>query len=116
MKNNKLPLIENKEDGLVYEFVKIEAQNRLRKLYNKLKNQGGWRAVAEKRGSKNQQYVYNFAMHGIEPPVKNIDERKACYLPQKFRARMAQLSAWLRRVKKNIAHLAKETRDAVAKG
>ena len=74
--------------------------------------------MAELRGSKNQQYIYNFAMHGIEPPRSNLVERKACYLsarPRKTIIENTPLPEWLRKVKKNIAVMAKETRQAIQK-
>jgi len=78
MTDNRLKLIIS--DGANRKVVR--ARNRLIRLYNALRHEGGWRAVARERGSKNQQYIYNFAMHGIEPP--NPRERKACFLPDRI--------------------------------
>lgn len=75
MKNNRLHLIKN--DGGSIRI--LRARNRLIRLYNALRKNGGWRAVQEQRGAKNVAIVYNFAMHGVEP--SNIEDRKACFLP-----------------------------------
>lgn len=75
MRNNRLRLI--KFDGGSKSVVR--SRNRLIRLYNALRQEGGWRAVQEQRGAKNVAIVYNFAVHGKEPV--NLEDRKACFLP-----------------------------------
>lgn len=75
MKNNRLRLV--KCEG--HDKKVVRARNRLIRLYNQVRKDGGWRKVAEVRDSSNQAYVYNFAIHGKEPP--SPEERKACFLP-----------------------------------
>ena len=50
-----------------------DARKRLTELYQRVEQEGGWRAVAREIGSSNVQYVYNFAMHGVLPA--NVRER-----------------------------------------
>ena len=111
MTNNKVFIIENSSGTLG----DISSRNRLIRLYNRNRKIGGWRKVAELRGSKNQQYIYNYAMHGIEPPKSNLRERKACFIPL-HKSKLSvkpPLPEWLRRVKKNIALMAKATRESM---
>jgi len=112
MKNNRLGLIKS-NGGIHYN---LRARNRLIRLYNKVRKNGGWREVAKLRGSKNQQYIYNFAMHGKEPPFSNPSERKACYLPlhkPRLIIKKPPLPEWLQKVKKKIAIMAKQTRESI---
>ncbi len=84
MKNNRLRLI--KKDGGNPKTVR--ARNRLIRLYNALRRNGGWRAVQKERGAKNVAIVYNFAVHGKEP--KSIEDRKACFLYKERKPRAAK--------------------------
>lgn len=116
MKNNMIALLPlNDGDQRV-----VRSRNRLIRLYNQLRDRGGWRAVAKARGSKNQQYIYNFAMHGIEP--RNLVERKACFLPARIcemckrpvrsigtKYEHKEIPGWMKQWKK----LPKEQRDEV---
>jgi hypothetical protein len=63
MTNNNVPSDVNQED----DPKTLLAQNRLLKLYSKLKRKGGWRAVADRLGIKNVSYVHRFALHGELP-------------------------------------------------
>lgn len=83
MKNNRVRLV--KSDGGNLRVVK--SRNRLIRLYNALRQKGGWRAVQAERGAKNVAIVYNFAMHGQEP--KCIEDRKACFLYKERKPRKA---------------------------
>lgn len=112
MKNNKVRLIEN-GGGIVDN---LKSRNRLIRLYNRVRKSGGWREVARQRGSKNAQYIYNFAMHGKEPPYSNPSERKACYLSvakKRIATNKEPLPEWLRKIKKNISGMAKDTRKSL---
>lgn len=75
MKNNRLRLI--KSSG--QDKTTVKSRNRLIRLYNALREKGGWRAVQKERGASNVAVAYNFALHGIEP--KRIEDREACFLP-----------------------------------
>jgi hypothetical protein len=96
MRNNELPLLRhNGNDKNI-----VRARNKLIRLYNEFRQSGGWRAVAKARGSKNQQYIYNFAMHGIEPT--NPVERRACFLPDRV------CETCKRTIRENKPHVHKE--------
>lgn len=75
MKNNRLKLIKNNGGSVRV----TRARNRLIRLYNANRKNGGWREVQRLCGAKNVAIVYNFAVHGDEPP--NLEDRKACFLP-----------------------------------
>jgi hypothetical protein len=88
MKNNRLKLVRS-NGGSVND---LRARNRVIRLYNALQQKGvkgGWRAVAKERGSKNQSYIYNFAMKGIKP--SNHAERVACYLEKEKKPRISKM-------------------------
>lgn len=98
MKNNRLRLIKN-NGGSSYN---LRERNRLIRLYNALRQKGGWRAVQKECGARNVAVVYNFALHGTEP--KNIEDRKACGLIRELKPRspFAVLPKWFERTKENL--------------
>lgn len=120
MKNKRLHLIK-KGEAHAYK------RNKLIRLYNTLRKEGGWRAVAKERNSKNQQYIYNFAVHGIEPPESNLVERKACFLYKepkpydplsrlpKWLKRTPEALAWFTERKQIIRSMNSDTREALKK-
>jgi hypothetical protein len=51
----------------------LHAKTRLKRLYEKLKKKGGWRAVAKQIKVPNVRYVYNFVIHNklpINPEIR----------------------------------------------
>ncbi len=92
-----------------------------RKLQAAFKKAGGQRALARAIGV-NPKYINDLFKDGIEPndtTGKLRDIRKRMFLPKyrrdpaRARPNPAQLPGWLRRRKKAIAKLAKDTRKAI---
>lgn len=87
------------------------------KLLQRIKKAGGRKAFARKQ-NVNIFYVVQLLNRGIEPTdrtVKGREARAALFLPRRKRNQVTRpaLPAWLKRTRKAISEMRRETRKAL---